>query len=314
MQINADASLSLDKKKLTVTSTNTTGAVAELGNYQVNTANGFLTFNIKNTINVGSGIQVLLEVATNSQSGYTGNNLGRKTFRDDPNNQVGRIFLVSLEFYDALGVPGNPSGVPASVNGTYSGSNNLPQLRNMYVVSDEFSGTDWITLPVGLKDADYNFVDQATSVPGTQITPTVVLTAVSGTDNRRLEVRVQGTSVSKPTVGLLGFYQKGGPDGAYLTFSISEVRKVGSGIQVVLNVVSNSLSNYSGTRTDKVAFKNDFPAGTKIVTSLEFYDAAGNPGNPNSDPAPVNGAYDNGNNVPKLRNMYEVGTCQPSPN
>ncbi|RIV27557.1 hypothetical protein DYU11_04430 [Fibrisoma montanum] len=291
-QINADASLINNDRQLQVTSTNTTGAVADLGKFLINGPDGsFLKFKIKNTISVGSGVHVLLEVTFNSLSTYTGNNSGKKAFRDDPNNQVGKAFLVSLEFYDALGNPGGP----------YTGTNNLPSLRDMYKVGDAFSSTSWITLPTGLRDQDYSFVDQSASIPGMQIGTEVNLLPVSNIANRELQVSVAAGSKNGGAANeLIGFYRKNGPDGSYLTFSISEVRKVGSGIQVLLNVTGNSLSTYTGDNLNKKAFRDNNPVGMKIITSLEFYDAAGNPGGP----------YTGTNNLPGLRDMYEVGTCQ----
>jgi hypothetical protein len=138
-----------------------------------------------------------------------------------------------------------------------------------------------ITIPACLKSNLFTFIDQDNGVAGTQTN------VEYGIDNggRDLWVKTTAASTSTNVNALLGNYAKNGPNGNYLGFELCDVIGVGSGLHFVLNVVLNTASGYAGSDLQTQFFRDDFPVGTQLVVSLEFYDVNGVPTNLNcNDP------------------------------
>jgi hypothetical protein len=292
-QLDVDYFMSNDRK-LEVYTYNTNGQDGYMGYWSKGGPDGsYLKFMIDEAYPVGFGLHFKLIVTYNSLAGYTGTRTDKKAFRD--NYPVGMEFVISLEFYQ-------PDGSHLNPEPPYH-KNNLPNWRQMYVVST------WkpylITLPVGIKDFDYSWVDQDPLTAGIQIQTLTQLEGPSWapTSPRILKVYAPPSSTTAPNNELIGQWSKGGPDGSYLEFATPIVRRVGKGIHVDLQVTFNSLAPYTGTRADKIAFRDTYVVGYWFTLSLEFYDEAGNP----------HGPYTGNNNLPGLRDMYVVAECAPPP-
>ncbi|MEM6262244.1 MAG: SdrD B-like domain-containing protein [Bacteroidota bacterium] len=157
-----------------------------------------------------------------------------------------------------------------------------------------------VTIPACVNDRDLTWIDQDANAPGIQVGTEVVMSA----NRRNLQVYADECS-SNGQQGFLGEFNVicRGQCAGWLEFKINDVTPVGGGIHVTLEVTYNRWTGYTGSRADKQQFEADYPEGTIIVVSLEFYD-------PNGMAIPVNGCPKN--NLPDLRDMYVISKTLPN--
>ncbi|MBE0642596.1 MAG: T9SS type A sorting domain-containing protein [Bacteroidetes bacterium] len=126
VQIRPEVELNNSDRKLEIFGASGcyTGQRPYLGYFSMGGPDGnYLTFKLNSIIQVGYGMQVQLEVTNNSLIGYTGSRADKLAFIN--NNPIGKLFNLRLEWY-------NDDGTHKSVS---CGSNNLPDWRDMQVVS-----------------------------------------------------------------------------------------------------------------------------------------------------------------------------------
>jgi 5-hydroxyisourate hydrolase-like protein (transthyretin family) len=148
-----------------------------------------------------------------------------------------------------------------------------------------------------VNDQDLTWLDQNSSAAGTQVEIEASMTNTSRT------LRVNATTCSSNgQQGFLGTFSRSTCDGYHAKFKINNIVKVGDGVHIELEVTENTADTYTGSKACKIDFRNDYPVGTIIVVSLEFYSPTGTPiavvGCPN-------------NNLPGLRDMYVISKTLP---
>ena len=178
-----------------------------------------------------------------------------------------------------------------------------PQLSNPSCgIGVSFDCTSRLTLPNCINQTGVTWNDQDIIQPGTQLSTEYTF------NNFGQELLVQTTTASSTVSGvgqniILGAYSKVHTSGYELLFELCDVRPVGSGLHFDLIVTENTADTYSGSDNSILNFRDDYPVGTQITVSLEFYSPSGSAIGISGCPT---------NNLIGLRDMYEISITQPS--
>lgn len=167
-----------------------------------------------------------------------------------------------------------------------------------FAYSQQF-GPFRITLPAGLTDMDFSWVDQAPAAPGVQVDALVQ----NDDARRKIEVYATAASASSGERPYLGQWFSPRNVDAYTRCIVQAVTPYGSGLMVRVVIDFNSATGYTGTNANKRYLRDTYPVGTTFNLVLGFYNPDGTP------KAGLTGT----NNLPGLRSMFAVPNSNQPP-